>query len=202
MISHHNFFGKLCFVSVFQRIGPSVFLPNYLQTLSICWSFHNAYRIRAREEVFLLQFAEIQIVQQIQWRCRTDYAHFTHKWFIDPASITRFNVVLLNVRAFTHTAGCRIPGSRHWSTGWTCEILKIALLRVYPNPLISFSYEGTVWSQGAESIPHQPYLADLAPCNFRLFPHMKMKLKGCCFRGLKGFKRIAGSTLSCHWNCI
>jgi hypothetical protein len=28
--------------------------------------------------------------------------------------------------------------------------------------------------------PHPPYPPDLAPCNFFLFPRMKLKLKGCC----------------------
>jgi hypothetical protein len=27
-------------------------------------------------------------------------------------------------------------------------------------------------------VPHPPYLLDLAPCNFALFPKLKMKLKG------------------------
>jgi hypothetical protein len=27
-------------------------------------------------------------------------------------------------------------------------------------------------------VPHQPYLSDLAPANFFLFPNMKIKLKG------------------------
>jgi hypothetical protein len=27
-------------------------------------------------------------------------------------------------------------------------------------------------------IPHPPYSPDLAPCNFLLFPEMKLKLKG------------------------
>jgi hypothetical protein len=28
-------------------------------------------------------------------------------------------------------------------------------------------------------VPHPPYLPDLAPCDFALFPKLKMKLKGC-----------------------
>jgi hypothetical protein len=27
--------------------------------------------------------------------------------------------------------------------------------------------------------PHPPYLLDLAPCDFSLFPQLKIKLKGC-----------------------
>jgi hypothetical protein len=30
-------------------------------------------------------------------------------------------------------------------------------------------------------IPHSPYSPDLAPCDFFLFPKMKLKLKGCRF---------------------
>jgi hypothetical protein len=30
-------------------------------------------------------------------------------------------------------------------------------------------------------IPHPPYSHDLAPCDFSLFPKMKLKLKGCQF---------------------
>jgi hypothetical protein len=30
-------------------------------------------------------------------------------------------------------------------------------------------------------IPHSPYSPDLAPCDFFLFPKMKLKLKGCQF---------------------
>jgi hypothetical protein len=30
-------------------------------------------------------------------------------------------------------------------------------------------------------IPHPPYSPDLAPCDFFLFPKMKLKLKGCQF---------------------
>jgi hypothetical protein len=31
-------------------------------------------------------------------------------------------------------------------------------------------------------VPHPPYLPDLAPCEFFLFPRMKLKLKGHCFQ--------------------
>jgi hypothetical protein len=31
------------------------------------------------------------------------------------------------------------------------------------------------------AVPHLPYSADLAPCDFFLFPKMKLKLKGCWF---------------------
>jgi hypothetical protein len=30
-------------------------------------------------------------------------------------------------------------------------------------------------------IPHSPYLPDLAPCDFSLFPRLKIKLKGFRF---------------------
>jgi hypothetical protein len=29
-------------------------------------------------------------------------------------------------------------------------------------------------------VPHPPYLPDLAPCDFALFPKLKMNLKGRC----------------------
>jgi hypothetical protein len=31
-------------------------------------------------------------------------------------------------------------------------------------------------------VPHPPYLPNLAPCNFALFPKLKMKLKGRRFK--------------------
>jgi histone-lysine N-methyltransferase SETMAR len=30
-------------------------------------------------------------------------------------------------------------------------------------------------------VPHKPYSPDLVPCDFSLFPRLKIKLKGCCF---------------------
>jgi hypothetical protein len=30
-------------------------------------------------------------------------------------------------------------------------------------------------------VPHPPFLPDLAPCDFALFPKLKMKLEGCHF---------------------
>jgi hypothetical protein len=38
-------------------------------------------------------------------------------------------------------------------------------------------------------IPHPPYLLDLAPCDFALFPKLKMKLKGQCFQTVSNIQR-------------
>jgi hypothetical protein len=37
-------------------------------------------------------------------------------------------------------------------------------------------------------IPHPPYLPDLVPCDFALFPKLKMKLKGRCFETVSDIK--------------
>jgi hypothetical protein len=34
-------------------------------------------------------------------------------------------------------------------------------------------------------IPHPPYSPDLTPCDFFLFPKMKLKLKGRCFESIE-----------------
>jgi hypothetical protein len=38
-------------------------------------------------------------------------------------------------------------------------------------------------------IPHPAYLPDLAPCDFVLFPKLKMKLKGRCFEIVSDIQR-------------
>jgi hypothetical protein len=38
-------------------------------------------------------------------------------------------------------------------------------------------------------IPHPPYSLDLAPCDFALFPKLKMKLKGRCFETVSDIQR-------------
>jgi hypothetical protein len=38
-------------------------------------------------------------------------------------------------------------------------------------------------------IPHPPYSPDLAPCNFALFPKLKMKLKGRRFEAVSDIQR-------------
>jgi hypothetical protein len=38
-------------------------------------------------------------------------------------------------------------------------------------------------------IPHPPYLPDLAPCDFTLFPKLKMKPKGQCFETVSDIQR-------------
>lgn len=42
---------------------------------------------------------------------------------------------------------------------------------------------------------HSPYSPDLAPCDFALFPKMKMKLKGCVFDDIEAIKSASTSTL-------
>jgi hypothetical protein len=38
-------------------------------------------------------------------------------------------------------------------------------------------------------IPHPSYSPDLAPCDFALFPKLKMKLKGPCFETVSDIQR-------------
>jgi hypothetical protein len=38
-------------------------------------------------------------------------------------------------------------------------------------------------------VPHPPYLLNLAPCDFALFPKLKMKLKGQCFETVSDIQR-------------
>jgi hypothetical protein len=38
-------------------------------------------------------------------------------------------------------------------------------------------------------VPHPPFLPDLAPCDFALFPKLKMKLKGRSFETVSGIQR-------------
>jgi transposase len=43
--------------------------------------------------------------------------------------------------------------------------------------------------------PHPPYSSDLAPCDFFLFPKMKLKLKGHRFDGLEEIQRESQNVL-------
>jgi transposase len=38
-------------------------------------------------------------------------------------------------------------------------------------------------------VPHPPYSPDLAPCDFTLFPKLKMKLKERCFETVSDIQR-------------
>jgi hypothetical protein len=38
-------------------------------------------------------------------------------------------------------------------------------------------------------VPHPPYSLDLVPCDFTLFPKLKMKLKGRCFEKVSDIQR-------------
>jgi hypothetical protein len=44
-------------------------------------------------------------------------------------------------------------------------------------------------------IPHTPYSPDLAPCDFFLFPKMKLKLKGRLFDNTEEFQDESQSVL-------
>jgi len=44
-------------------------------------------------------------------------------------------------------------------------------------------------SNNMSVVPHPPYSPDLAPCDFFLFPKLKMKLKGRRFRWWRKFKQ-------------
>jgi hypothetical protein len=44
-------------------------------------------------------------------------------------------------------------------------------------------------------VPHPPYLPDLAPCDFALFPKLKMKLKGRCFETVCDIQRKSQAVL-------
>jgi histone-lysine N-methyltransferase SETMAR len=39
------------------------------------------------------------------------------------------------------------------------------------------------------TIPHPPYSTDLDPCDFTLFPKLKMKLMGLCFETVSDIQR-------------
>jgi len=45
------------------------------------------------------------------------------------------------------------------------------------------------------TFPHPPYSPDLAPCDFSLFPKMKVQLKGCRFDGLEDIQRESRNVL-------
>jgi hypothetical protein len=45
-------------------------------------------------------------------------------------------------------------------------------------------------------VPHPPYSLDLAPCDFALFPKMKMKLKGQHFETLSHIQRKSQAVLN------
>jgi hypothetical protein len=44
-------------------------------------------------------------------------------------------------------------------------------------------------------VPHPPYSPDIAPCDFALFPKLKMKLKGPRFETLSDIQRKSQSLL-------
>ncbi len=48
---------------------------------------------------------------------------------------------------------------------------------------------------GIQMIAHLPYSPDLAPCDFFLFPYMKKKLRGQCFRNLDTLKEAVMNLL-------
>jgi hypothetical protein len=44
-------------------------------------------------------------------------------------------------------------------------------------------------------IPHPPYSPDLAPCDFSLFPTIKLKLKGCRFDTIEEIQAVSQRVL-------
>jgi hypothetical protein len=44
-------------------------------------------------------------------------------------------------------------------------------------------------------VPHPPHSLDLAPCDFTLFPKLKMKLKGQCFETVSNIQRESQAVL-------
>jgi len=49
--------------------------------------------------------------------------------------------------------------------------------------------------KGIITLPHPPYSPDLAPCDFVLFPKMKLQLKGCCFDRVEEIQRESQNVL-------
>jgi hypothetical protein len=50
-------------------------------------------------------------------------------------------------------------------------------------------------------VPHPPYSPDLAPCDFSLYPRLKIKLKGCRFdttEVIKAESQAVPNTLTEH----
>jgi hypothetical protein len=45
--------------------------------------------------------------------------------------------------------------------------------------------------------PYPPYSLDLAPCDFALFPKLKMKLKGSCYVTMSDIQRELQVVLDC-----
>jgi hypothetical protein len=45
-------------------------------------------------------------------------------------------------------------------------------------------------------VPHPPYLLDLAPCDFALFPKLKMKLRGQGFETVSDIQRESQAVLN------
>jgi hypothetical protein len=45
-------------------------------------------------------------------------------------------------------------------------------------------------------VSHPPYSPDLAPCDFALFPKLKMKLKGWRFETVSGIQRESQTVLN------
>jgi hypothetical protein len=59
------------------------------------------------------------------------------------------------------------------------------------------SKQGTqfVTNNNVVIIPHPPYSPDLAPCDFALFPKLKMKLKGRRFETVSAIQRESQAVL-------
>jgi hypothetical protein len=72
-----------------------------------------------------------------------------------------------------------------------------ALLLHHDNALAHTSLKTTefVTNNTMLTVPHPPYSSDLAPCDFALFPRLKMKQKGPRFETVSGIQRESQAVL-------
>jgi hypothetical protein len=62
-------------------------------------------------------------------------------------------------------------------------------------PDMSLKTTESVTNNNMVIIPHPPYSPDLAPCEFALFPKLKLKLKGRCFETVSDIQRESQAVL-------
>jgi hypothetical protein len=60
------------------------------------------------------------------------------------------------------------------------------------------SSPSSFWRNKNKCLPHPPYSPDLAPCDFFLFPNMKLKLKGRPFDTIEGNQAESQSVLNTY----
>jgi hypothetical protein len=64
------------------------------------------------------------------------------------------------------------------------------VLHHYNAPAHTVLYVQRFWAaKNMVAVPYLPYLPDLAPCDFFLFPRMKPKLKACRFQDVTEIQR-------------